>query len=109
MGHWARERGVMSLGEAVRRLTQQSARIFGLHGRGELREGHAADLLLFDPTTVGRAAKRRVSDLPGGAARLTTDAIGVHGVWVNGEPIADANGLIDGAPLAGELITEFAR
>ncbi len=107
MGHWVRDRGVMGLPEAVRRLTQQSAQIFGLHGRGELREGHAADLLLFDPATVGRAPQRRVHDLPGGAARLTTDALGVHGVWVNGVQVADANGLLDAAPLAGELITEF--
>ena len=109
MGHWVRDRGVMPLPEAVRRLTQQSARIFGLPGRGELREGHAADLLLFDPATVGRAPKRRVLDLPGGAARLTTDALGVHGVWVNGAQVADASGLLDAAPLAGELITEFSR
>jgi len=109
MGHWARERGVMSLSEAVRRLTQQSAQIFGLRGRGALREGHAADLLLFDPARVGRSPARRVFDLPGGAARLTTDAIGMHGVWVNGTKVADANGLIDKAPLAGELITEFSR
>ena len=48
-------------------------------------------------------------DLPGGAARLTTDALGVHGVWVNGRQVADTNGLLDGAPLAGELITKFSR
>ena len=109
LGHWVRERGVMGLPEAVRRLTLQSAQIFGLHGRGALREGHAADLLLFDPATVGRAPSRRVLDLPGGAARLTTDALGVHGVWVNGARVADQNGLLDTAPLAGELITEFGR
>ena len=107
LGHWVRDRGVMALPEAVRRLTQQSAQIFGLHGRDELREGHAADLLLFDPATVARAPKRRVSDLPGGAARLTTDALGVYGVWVNGQQVADANGLLDTSPLAGEMITEF--
>ena len=109
LGHWVRDRGVMQLSEAVRRLTQQSAQIFGLHGRGALREGHAADLLLFDPATVGRAPKRRVLDLPGGAARLTTDALGVHGVWVNGVRVADKSGLLDAAPLAGELITEFGH
>jgi N-acyl-D-aspartate/D-glutamate deacylase len=109
MGHWVRERGAMPLAEAVRKLTQQSASIFGLRGRGELREGYAADLLLFDPASVGRAAKRRVHDLPGGAARLTTDALGVHGVWVNGARVADASGLLDSAPLAGTLITEFNR
>jgi N-acyl-D-aspartate/D-glutamate deacylase len=109
MGHWVRERGAMPLAEAVRKLTQQSASIFGLRGRGELREGYAADLLLFDPASVGRGAKRRVHDLPGGAARLTTDALGVHGVWVNGARVADASGLLDSAPLAGTLITEFNR
>jgi N-acyl-D-amino-acid deacylase len=107
LGHWVRERGAMSLPEAVRRLTHQSAALFGMPGRGRLREGHAADLLLFDPATVGRGPKRRVFDLPGGAPRLTTDAIGVHGVWVNGALVADAKGLRDDAALAGELMTRF--
>jgi len=107
LGHWVRERGVMSLAEAVRRLTQQSAQIFGMRGRGLLREGDAADLLLFDPATVGRGPKRRVFDLPGGAPRLTTDALGVHGVWVNGALVADAAGPRDDAPRAGALLTEF--
>ena len=108
LGHWVRERGAMSLPEAVRRLTSQSALLFGMPGRGLLREGYAADLLLFDPATVGRGPKRRVFDLPGGAPRLTTDAIGVRGVWVNGTQVADAKGMIDAAPLAGELMTEFS-
>ncbi|MBX3604920.1 MAG: amidohydrolase family protein [Piscinibacter sp.] len=107
MGHWARDRGVMSLSEAVRRLTHQSASLFGLPGRGLLQEGAAADLLLFDPATVGRGVTRRVFDLPGDAPRLHTDALGVHGVWVNGVPVADARGLIEDAPLAGELVTQF--
>jgi len=101
MGHWVRERGAMRLQDAVRRLTQQSAEIFGLPGRGLLREGHAADLLLFDPATVGRSKSRRVFDLPGGAPRLHTDAVGVRGVWVNGVLVADADGVCDDAPLAG--------
>ena len=107
LGHWVRDRGAMGLPDAVRRLTQQSAEIFGLSGRGLLREGYAADLLLFDPATVGRAASRRVFDLPGGAARLHTDALGVHGVWVNGQQVADHQGLRADAPLAGRLLTEF--
>ena len=107
LGHWVRERGAMRLADAVRRLTQQSAAIFGLPGRGLLREGYAADLLLFDPATVGRAASRRVFDLPGGAARLHTDALGVHGVWVNGQQVADGQGLRADAPLAGRVLTEF--
>ena len=98
----------MPLAEAVRRLTSQPAAIFGMRGRGLLREGHAADLLLFDPQTVGRGPKHRVFDLHGGAARLTTDALGVHGVWVNGQQVADSRGLPGSAPLAGELLTDFA-
>jgi len=107
LGHWVRERGTMSLPEAVRRLTSQSALLFGMPQRGFLRVSHAADLLLFDPKTVGRGPKRRVHDLPGGAPRLTTDAIGVHGVWVNGAQVADGNGLLADAPLAGTLMTRF--
>ena len=94
LGHWARERGTMAMAEAVRRLTSHPASVFGMSDRGLLREGHAADLLLFDPATVGRGPKRRVHDLPGGAARLTTDAVGVYGVWVNGWQVADAEGLM---------------
>jgi N-acyl-D-amino-acid deacylase len=109
LGHWVRERGVMRLQDAVRRLTSQSAEIFGLLGRGLLREGYAADLLLFDPATVGRGRSHRVFDLPGGAARLHTDAVGVHGVWVNGECVADAEGLRNDAPRAGNLVAEFER
>ena len=108
LGHWARERGTMTLGEAVRRITSHPAQVFGMQGRGMLREGFAADLLLFDPARVGRGSKKRVFDLPGGAARLTTDAVGVHGVWVNGRQVADAHGLVPSAPLAGALLTEFS-
>ncbi len=109
LGHWARELGSMTLSEAVRRLTHQPAQIFGMTGRGLIRQGFAADLLLFDPETVARGPKRRVFDLPGGAARLTTDAVGVHGVWVNGQQVADSNGLLQEAPLAGELLTHFMQ
>jgi N-acyl-D-aspartate/D-glutamate deacylase len=107
LGHWARELGAMSLPEAVRRLTSHPAAVLGLRQRGLIRAGWAADLLLFDPATVGRGPKRRVHDLPAGAARLTTDALGVHGVWVNGRLVADARGLLADTPLAGELLTEF--
>ena len=108
LGHWVRELGSMPLTEAVRRLTSQPAAILGLRDRGLIRQGHAADLLLFDPQTVGRGPKRRVSDLPGGASRLTTDALGVHGVWVNGGQVADAQGMLADAALPGQLLTDFA-
>jgi N-acyl-D-aspartate/D-glutamate deacylase len=84
LGHWVRERGALSLPEAARRLTSAPARLFGIRERGALTPGYAADLMLFDPRTVGRGVKRRVFDLPGGHPRLTTPAVGVRGVWVNG-------------------------
>ena len=108
MGHWSRDLGKMPLEEAVRRLTGQTAEVFGLTGRGLLKVGHAADLLLFDPATVGRGPKRRVNDLPGGAGRLHTDAVGVHGVWVNGVKVADNGGMLAGEPRPGVLMREFA-
>ena len=109
LGYWSRDMGAMSLSQAVHQLTAQPAEILGLKNRGLLREGYAADLLLFDPQTVGRGPKKRVFDLPLGAPRLHTDALGVHGVWVNGQLIADQNGMLENTPLAGELITEFQK
>jgi len=84
LGHWVRERGALSLEDAARRLTSAPAQLFGIRGRGALKPGYAADLLLFDPAVVGRGTKQRVFDLPGGHPRLTTPALGVQGVWVNG-------------------------
>ena len=107
LGYWSRDMGAMSLSQAVHQLTAQPAEFLGLKNRGLLREGYAADLLLFDPQTVGRGPKKRVFDLPLGAPRLHTEAVGVLGVWVNGQLIADQNGMLENTPLAGELITEF--
>jgi N-acyl-D-aspartate/D-glutamate deacylase len=107
LGHWARDLGTMSMAQAVYKLTAQPAAVLGLKERGLIRQGYAADLLLFDPKKVGRGPKHRVFDLPGGAARLNTLALGVHAVWVNGHLVADGNGMIEDAELAGELLTEF--
>ncbi|MEY4644012.1 MAG: hypothetical protein RLZZ596_843 [Pseudomonadota bacterium] len=107
LGHWARELGTMRMAEAVRQLTALPAEVLGIQQRGRLQVGWAADLMLFDPATVNRSAKKRVFDLPGGAPRLTTDALGVHGVWVNGQLVANGEGLPAKPPLAGELLTKF--
>ena len=90
LSHWVRERQVLSLEEAVRLLTSAPARLYGLSGRGEIRPGFAADLVLFDPATVGLERTELVADLPGGAARLIQRAIGVDYVLVNGEVLIDA-------------------
>ncbi|HYD57754.1 MAG TPA: amidohydrolase family protein [Burkholderiales bacterium] len=93
LGHWVREKGAMPLEEAVRRLTSHPASVFGIRERGRLAPGCAADLLLFDPAKVGRGPKKRVFDLPGGEPRLTTDPLGVHGVWVNGVKLGEQSTL----------------
>ncbi|MBV9835105.1 MAG: amidohydrolase family protein [Alphaproteobacteria bacterium] len=109
MGHWSRDRGVMSLQQAVHRLSGQPASLFGIKDRGFLREGQAADLLLFDPKTVGRGPNKRVLDLPSGAARLTASGMGVHGVWVNGTRVTDGSGLcVDRDARPGKVLRDFA-
>lgn len=110
LGHWVRDKGVLRLEEAVRKLTADPAALFGIRDRGVLRAGAAADLLLFDPARVGRGPKARVRDLPAGGARLTTPALGVHGVWVNGVNVADAKDVQrQGTPsLPGKLLRDFA-
>ena len=108
LGHWVRSLGVLTLADAVWRLTGQPAALFGLKERGALKVGHHADLLLFDPATVDRGPKRRVFDLPGGNPRLTTGAVGVHGVWVNGVRVAGKEGAVQRERLPGRLLREFA-
>jgi N-acyl-D-amino-acid deacylase len=107
LGHWVRDRAVLTLAEAAWRLTGQPAKLFGVKERGALKAGYYADLLLFDPGTVDRGPKRRVFDLPGGHPRLTTSAIGVHGVWVNGVRVAGADGSYAAKALPGRLLREF--
>ncbi|HWQ40278.1 MAG TPA: amidohydrolase family protein [Burkholderiales bacterium] len=108
LGHWVRERKAMPIERAVKKLTLEPAQLFGLRGRGSIAPGNWADLLLFDPATVGRGPSRRVYDLPAGASRIDTPALGVHGVWVNGQLIADAHGLRADAPRAGQVLRDFA-
>jgi N-acyl-D-aspartate/D-glutamate deacylase len=108
-GHWVRERGDLTLPEAVKRVTSDVAGAYRIPGRGRLEPGAWADLLLFDPATVARGPKRRVDDLPTGATRLDTPAVGVHGVWVNGVRTADARGVITDCGRPGRVLREFTR
>jgi N-acyl-D-aspartate/D-glutamate deacylase len=108
LGHWVREKGVLSLEEAVRQLTSSTADAFGLAGRGRLDVGLAADVTVFDPETVGCSPLRRVHDFPAGADRLVSDADGVRAVVVNGtliredgRDVVDAEGPLPGAILRG--------
>ncbi len=107
LGHWVRESRQLSLQEAIRKLTSEPARLFGIRDRGRIEKGCWADMLLFDPATVGRGATSRVYDLPAGASRLTTPSKGVHGVWINGALVADNSGVRKDAPRAGQVLREF--
>jgi N-acyl-D-aspartate/D-glutamate deacylase len=108
LGHWVRDLNALTLAEAARQLSGLPASVFGIPGRGALKAGYAADLLLFDPATVSRGPKQRVRDLPANGARLTTPAIGVHGVWVNGARVADEKGIRPLERLPGRVLREFA-
>ena len=107
-GHWARERGDFTLPEAIKRVTSDVATAYRISDRGRLAPGAWADLLLFDPATVGRGAKRRVHDLPTGATRLDTPAVGLHGVWVNGVRTVDERGPITSCGRPGRVLREFS-
>jgi N-acyl-D-aspartate/D-glutamate deacylase len=106
LGRWARERGVLTLEEAVRRLTSEPAEVFGITDRGRLAPGLAADLCVFDPATVGCTAPRRVHDFPAGADRLVADAIGIRAVVVNGVVVReDGHDALDPeGPLPGRVL-----
>jgi N-acyl-D-aspartate/D-glutamate deacylase len=107
-GHWARERGDLSLEQAVQAVTSRPAQLYRIPDRGRLAVGACADLILFDPASVGRGPKRRVFDLPAGASRIDTPAVGLYGVWVNGTHVVDEDGPIRDAGRPGKLMREFA-
>ncbi|HEY2990424.1 MAG TPA: amidohydrolase family protein [Candidatus Binatia bacterium] len=107
LGHWIRERKIMSLEEGVRKLTFMVASIFGLYDRGLIRPGLAADLVVFDPDTVGDCEPEIVSDLPGGEKRLVQKATGVNMTVVNGQVLTEV-GKHSGA-LPGRVLGEGMR
>jgi N-acyl-D-aspartate/D-glutamate deacylase len=79
--------GHVTLEEAVHLLTEVPAVLYGLADRGRVASGARADLVLFDPDTVGPGAERTHDDLPGGASRIVVEARGVHRVLVDGVEI----------------------
>jgi N-acyl-D-amino-acid deacylase len=89
LGHWVRDRGTLSLAEAVRLVTSMPAERYGLTGRGRLAPGCHADMVLFDPARVATAATELVHDLPGGQRRLIQRAHGIVDVYVNGTPVVE--------------------
>jgi N-acyl-D-amino-acid deacylase len=91
LGHWVRDKKTFTIEEAVHNLTQRPAEMFGITDRGVLAEGRPADVVVFDPATVGPGPLKRVYDLPAGADRLVADANGIEAVIVNGRLVRQNN------------------
>jgi N-acyl-D-aspartate/D-glutamate deacylase len=85
LGYWVREKQIMSLEHAVRRLTFDSAAAFGIYDRGLLQPGMAADIVIFDPDTVKPGKEDVVHDFPNNGWRIRELAEGIHYTVVNGE------------------------
>jgi N-acyl-D-aspartate/D-glutamate deacylase len=107
LGHWTRDRQDFTLEEAVEALTSKQADTYGIRGRGRLRKGYHADLIMFDPKTIGRGKKERVFDLPAGASRLIRSGNGLTGTWVNGVRVTNENGVIGDHERPGHVLREF--
>ena len=104
LGHWVREKQALTLEETVRQLSFIPASHWGLSGRGLLREGWNADVVIFDPQTVAPQLPEVVYDLPAGARRLKQQATGFLATVVNGEVVLRHNehtGALPGQLLRG--------
>jgi len=106
LGLWVRERQVMSLEQAIHKLTFHPASIFGLQGRGLLRPGYAADIAIFDPQTVNAEEPTWANDFPANSKRMVQQAVGMHYTIVNGTVINDhgrMTGQLPGQVMRGPL------
>ncbi len=102
LGEAVRDRGLLGLEEAVRLLTDVPARLYGLRHRGRIAEGWMADLVLFDPRSVGSEPARARTDLPASGLRLYAESTGVVAVFVGGVPVVERD-VLTGA-LAGSVL-----
>jgi len=106
LSYWVREKQAVTLEEAVRMLSFVPASYWGLTGRGLLRAGWNADLVIFNPDTVTPMMPELAYDLPAGARRLKQKATGIMATVVNGEVVLRQNehtGALPGQLLRGPL------
>jgi N-acyl-D-aspartate/D-glutamate deacylase len=89
LSHWVREKEIMSLEDAIRKLTFVPASLFGFSDRGLVRSGMAADLMVFDPATISPLEPGEAHDLPGGAKRRKQLARGIEWTVVNGQVLME--------------------
>jgi N-acyl-D-aspartate/D-glutamate deacylase len=102
LGKWVRDKRALSLELAVMRLTSQPADLLGIRDRGRLVRGACADVVIFDPSTVGPGQREKTFDLPGGGKRIVVHSTGIDYTLVNGE-IAFAEGALTGS-LPGRVL-----
>ncbi|TMG93487.1 MAG: amidohydrolase [Betaproteobacteria bacterium] len=103
LGMWVRERKVLTLEEAVRRMTSDPADFFGIKDRGRLKPGLAADVVIFSEKEIGSGGRpERLYDLPGGAKRMVMRSRGVEMTLVNGA-VTWEKGALTGAA-AGKVL-----
>ena len=102
LGHWVREKGVMTLEDAVYRMTGKTALMHDLHDRGFIQAGKAADITIFDPDTIGMKPREPMYEFPGGEMHVKQGATGIDYVIVNGEVLLE-NGEHTGA-LPGQVL-----
>lgn len=96
LGKWVRDKKVLTLETAIHKLTKVQADLFSFTDRGELRAGAFADVVVFDPTTVGPGPVRRVRDFPANGERLTADQpTGMVHTFVNGQAIVRDGNLVE--------------
>jgi N-acyl-D-amino-acid deacylase len=100
--HWVRKQQVMTLEEAVHRLTGRTALMHDMHDRGFVAAGKIADLVVFDPDTIASKPREPVNDLPAGGTRVKRDAVGIDYVVVNGTVLLDKGELTDALP--GQIV-----
>jgi len=106
LSYWVRERQAFTLEQAVRMITLVPATLWGFADRGLIREGMAADLVVFDPDKIGAEMPQVVDDLPAGAQRLVQRARGIAATVVNGEVLlrdGEHTGALPGRLLRGPL------
>jgi len=96
LGYWVRQEHIMSLEKAVKKLTFDSASVFGIYDRGLLRPGLAADIAIFDPDTIFPLPAKVVHDFPAGNWRMSDTSTGMHFTIVNGQVLLE-NGRHTGA------------
>jgi N-acyl-D-aspartate/D-glutamate deacylase len=106
LAHWVRDKQALTLEQAVRMLSFDNATHWGFADRGLIREGFAADLVVFDPATVGPEMPEVAQDLPAGARRLVQRSRGFAATVVNGETVlrdGKHTGALPGRLLRGPL------